>query len=221
MNAPLPFPAPPAVPPRAAARAVAEREARLQQTAQWRPAILLGAGSLLLAGALYAAGGTTLARLAFPAQSDGSLLRDANGAVRGSALLAQPFAGDGWFQSRPSAAGHDPMAAAGSNMARSNPALAARVAEATAAVAAREEIAPADVPADLVTQSGGGLDPHLSPAAAQVQVRRVARVRGLSEPELRALVRAHTEGRQWGVFGQPRVNVMRLNQALMEHARAQ
>lgn len=210
----------PRVAPEALARAAAEGEARLQHTASWRPAIVLGLGSLLLGGALYAAAGTGLARLAFPVQSDGSLIVDADGRVRGSALLAQPFTGDGWFQPRPSAAGHDPMAAAGSNMARSNPALARRVADGTAAVALREGIAPVQVPADLVTQSGSGLDPHLSPAAVQVQVRRVAQARGLSEAELQAIVQAHVEGPQWGVFGQPRVNVMQLNRALESAAHA-
>ena len=150
----------------------------------------------------------------------GQLLRDGNGQVRGSAWLSQPFTGDGYFQARPSAANYDPMAAAGSNLARSNPALAERVAASTAAVAAREGVAPAQVPADLVTQSGGGLDPQLSPAAAQLQVARVARARGLPVERVQALVQAHTEGRQWGLFGQPRVNVVTLNFALDHAAKA-
>lgn len=220
MNTPIHTAVSSSVPPRALARAAAEREARLQHTASWRPAIVLGVGSLLLAGALYAAAGTALARLAFPMQSNGSLIVDPDGRVRGSALLAQPFAGDRWFQPRPSAAGHDPMAAAGSNMARSNPALATRVADATAAVALREGINAAQVPADLVTQSGSGLDPHLSPAAVQVQVRRVAHARGLSEAEVQRAVQAHTAGPQWGLFGQSRVNVMQLNRALESAAHA-
>ena len=112
------------------------------------------------------------------------------------------------------------MAAAGSNLARSNPGLAERVTASTAAVAAREGVAPAQVPADLVTQSGGGLDPQLSPAAAQLQVARVARARGLPVERVQALVQAHTEGRQWGVLGQPRVNVVTLNFALDHAAKA-
>lgn len=182
--------------------------------AHWRPAIGLAFGSLLLAGALYSATGTGLARLAFPQQSDGSLLIDRDGRVRGSQLLAQPFAGDGWFQARPSAAGYDPMAAAGSNMARSNPALAERVAAATAAVAAREGVDPAQVPSDLVTQSGGGLDPDLSPAAVRLQAARVARARGLPLTLVNALVDAHIQPPRWGVLGQPRINVMALNRAV-------
>ncbi|WP_333622783.1 potassium-transporting ATPase subunit C, partial [Stenotrophomonas indicatrix] len=105
-------------------------------------------------------------------------------------------------------------------LARSNPALAERVAASTAAVAAREGVTPAQVPADLVTQSGGGLDPQLSPAAAQLQVARVARARGLPVEQVQALVKANTQGRQWGVFGQPRVNVVTLNFALDHAARA-
>ncbi|MBD8637154.1 potassium-transporting ATPase subunit KdpC [Stenotrophomonas sp. CFBP 13725] len=220
MNRSMMTPAETTAPARARARAAAEREARLQHDAPWRPAVVLGLGSLLLAGALYAGVGTGLARLAFPAQSDGSLLHDAQGTVRGSALLAQPFVGDGWFQTRPSAASHDPMAAAGSNMARSNPALAARVAEATAAVAAREGIPAAQVPADLVTQSGSGLDPDLSPAAVQVQVARVAHARGLSPAAVQALVDAQVQAPRWGLFGQPRINVMRLNQSVQAAAHA-
>lgn len=196
------------------------RVASLQDGASWRPAIGLGLATLLLAGAVYAGIATGFAGLAYPTQAEGSLLRDGNGQVRGSAWLSQPFTGDGYFQARPSAANYDPMAAAGSNLARSNPALAERVAASTAAVAAREGVAPAQVPADLVTQSGGGLDPQLSPAAAQLQVARVARARGLPVERVQALVQAHTEGRQWGLFGQPRVNVVTLNFALDHAAKA-
>jgi len=195
------------------ARARAVDAATLQQHGAWRPALMLGLVSLLLLGLAYALAATGASRLLFPAQADGSLLiRD--GQVRGSQLIAQPFTGDGYFQARPSAANYDPMAAAGSNLARSNPALQERVQASIAAVAAREGIAPAQVPGDLVTQSGAGLDPELSLAAAQVQMARVARSRGLPVEQVAALVKAHTLGSQWGVFGQPRVNVMTLNLAL-------
>ena len=192
----------------------------LQHTVAWRPAIGLGVASLLLAGALYSAVGTGAAGLLFPEQAGGSLMRDASAQVRGSRLLAQPFAGDGWFQARPSAAGFDPMAAAGSNLARSNPALAARVAEATAAVAQREGVDAARVPSDLVTQSGGGLDPELSPAAVHLQAARVARARGLPLALAQALVEAHVQAPLWGILGQPRVNVMDLNRAVQAAADA-
>ncbi|WP_313347414.1 potassium-transporting ATPase subunit KdpC [Stenotrophomonas sp.] len=195
------------------ARARAALAITLQHRAALRPAIGLGVASLLVLGLAYAVATTGLSGALFPAQADGSLLvRD--GQVRGSRLIAQPFVGDGYFQSRPSAASYDPMAAAGSNLARSNPALQERVREATQATAVREGIAVAQVPGDLVTQSGAGMDPEISPAAAAVQVARVARSRGLGSEQVQALVKAHTQGPQWGVFGQPRVNVMELNMAL-------
>lgn len=106
------------------------------------------------------------------------------------------------------------MAAAGSNAARTNPDMRTRIDEAVAAVAAREGIAPADVPSDLVTQSGSGLDPHISVQAARVQVARVARSRGMDAAAVEALVTRHTEPRQLGVLGEPRVNVLELNLAL-------
>lgn len=191
----------------------ADTTAVLENGAALRPAIVLGVASLLGFGLLYAVVTTGVVGTMFPDQANGSLLIE-DGKVRGSRLVAQPFAADGYFQSRPSAAGYDPMAAAGSNMARTNPDLQARVKEATAAVAAREGIAVAAVPADLVTQSGGGLDPHISPAAAAVQVARVAKARGMTVQQVQEVVDAHTEGKTWGVFGQPRVNVLMLNVAL-------
>ncbi|MEG2805409.1 potassium-transporting ATPase subunit KdpC [Stenotrophomonas sp.] len=201
------------------ARASAAAADTLQHQGSWRPAVMLGLASLLLLGLAYALAATGASRLLFPAQADGSLLiRD--GQVRGSMLIAQPFNGDGYFQARPSAAGFDPMAAAGSNLARSNPALQERVQAGIAAVAAREGVPVSQVPSDLVTQSGSGMDPALSPAAAQVQVARVARSRGLPPARVDALVQAHTQGPQWGVFGQPRVNVVTLNLALDDLQRA-
>lgn len=191
----------------------AETTVAVQDRVALRPAVGLGVASLLGFGLLYAVATTGVVGAIFPDQANGSLLVQ-EGKVRGSRLVAQPFAADGYFQPRPSAASYDPMAAAGSNMARTNPDLKARVKEATDAVAAREGVAVADVPADLVTQSGGGLDPHISPAAAQVQVARVAKTRGMTLEQVEALVAAHTEGRTWGVFGQPRVNVLMLNVAL-------
>jgi K+-transporting ATPase ATPase C chain len=106
------------------------------------------------------------------------------------------------------------MALAGSNQARSNPDLRQRIADTRAAVAAREGIAPEAVPGDLLTQSGGGIDPHISPEGARIQIARVARARGLSSAQLEALVANQVEGPQFGLFGQPRVNVLELNLAL-------
>jgi len=187
--------------------------------AHLRPALGLLLLTLAGCGLLYAQAATRLTGALFPAQANGSLvLRD--GKPVGSLLVAQPFSGDGWFQPRPSAAGYNPMAAAGSNQARSNPALRARIDAAIAEVAQREGVAPSQVPVDLVTQSGGGLDPHLTPAAARIQIARVARTRGLDDRQVETLVQAATEPALWGVFGQPRVNVLKLNLAVEALARS-
>ncbi|MEJ2789220.1 MULTISPECIES: potassium-transporting ATPase subunit KdpC [unclassified Pseudoxanthomonas] len=178
-----------------------------------RPSLMLAAVSLLGFGLLYSLAGTGLGRVLFPHQATGSLV-ERDGRVIGSALVAQPFADDRYFQSRPSAAGYDVMALASSNQARTNPDLRTRIDEARAAVAAREGVAPADVPSDLVTQSGGGIDPHLSPAAVRIQIARVARARGIEAAEVERLVAAHTEAPQFGVLGAPRINVLELNLAL-------
>ena len=178
-----------------------------------RAPLLFAAAVLLGMGLLYSAAGAGIGAGLFPTQARGSLV-ERDGQVVGSLLVAQPFADARYFQPRPSAAGHDPMAAAGSNQARSNPDLARRIDEARAAVAARDGIAPDRVPGDLATQSGGGLDPDISPEGARVQVARVAKARGLDPAQVRALVDAHTRPRQLGVLGEPRVNVLALNLAL-------
>lgn len=183
-----------------------------------RPSLILAAVSLLGFGLLYSLAGTGLGRVLFPDQATGSLIEH-DGRVIGSSLVAQPFADDRYFQPRPSAANYDTMALAGSNQARTNPDLRARIDEARAAVAAREQVAPSDVPGDLVTQSGGGIDPHLSPAAVRIQIARVARARGVDAARVEALVVAHTEAPQFGVLGAPRINVLELNLALDAQAR--
>lgn len=179
----------------------------------WRPALALAGVSLLGFGLLYSLAGVGLGSVLFPHQAGGSLI-ERDGKVVGSSLVAQPFADDRYFQSRPSAASYDVMALAGSNQARTNPDLRSRIDEARAAVAAREGVAPDAVPGDLVTQSGGGIDPHLSPAAVQIQIARVARVRGLPVSEIERLVAEHTTAPQFGLLGAPRVNVLELNLAL-------
>lgn len=179
----------------------------------WRPALALAGVSLLGFGLLYSLAGVGLGSVLFPHQAGGSLI-ERDGKVIGSSLVAQPFADDRYFQSRPSAARYDVMALAGSNQARTNPDLRSRIDEARAAVAAREGVAPDAVPSDLVTQSGGGIDPHLSPAAVQIQVARIARVRGLPVSEIERLVAEHTTAPQFGLLGAPRVNVLELNLAL-------
>ena len=179
----------------------------------WRPALVLAGVTLLGFGLLYSLAGAGLGRMLFPHQATGSLI-ERDGKVVGSSLVAQPFADDRYFQSRPSAAKYDVMALAGSNQARTNPDLRSRIDEARAAVAAREGVAPDAVPSDLVTQSGGGIDPHLSPAAVQIQVARVARARGLPVDEVERRVATHTESPQFGLLGASRINVLELNLAL-------
>lgn len=168
---------------------------------------------LLGMGLLYSLATTAIGRSLFPQQATGSLVMREGKAV-GSSLVAQPFTEARYFQPRPSAAGYDPMAAAGSNQARTNPDLRKRIDEATDAVAARDGIAVKDVPGELVTQSGAGLDPDISPAGAQVQIARVAQARGLDPSVVAALVTANTQAPQFGVLGQARVNVLKLNLAL-------
>ena len=190
----------------------------LQDHVGLRAPLLFAIVILLGFGLSYSLAGAALGRVLFPAAATGSTI-ERDGHVVGSALVAQPFADARYFQPRPSAANYDPMAAAGSNLARSNPELNKRIVELTLAVAEREGIAPAQVPAELVTQSGGGLDPHLSPGAAQVQVARVAKARGIDVATVERVLARHVEAPQFGVLGQPRVNVLRLNLALDALAR--
>lgn len=180
-----------------------------------RPSIGLAVVSLLVMGLLYSLAGVGLGRMLFPHQATGSII-ERDGKAVGSALIPQPFVADGYFQARPSGPNYDPMAAAGSNQARTNPDLRKRIDEARAAVAAREGIAPESVPIELITQSGGGLDPHITPDGARVQAARVAKAHGLPASQVEALIAQHTEGPQFGLFGQPRVNVLELNLALDE-----
>jgi K+-transporting ATPase ATPase C chain len=178
-----------------------------------RASLGLALVSLLLFGLLYSLAATGLGGLLFPQTATGSLI-EREGRIVGSALVAQPFTDARYFQPRPSAANYDLMALAGSNQARSNPDLRQRIEETRAAVAAREGIVPEAVPGDLLTQSGGGIDPHVSPEGARIQIARVAKARGLDAAKVGELVARHTEGPQLGLFGQPRVNVLELNLAL-------
>jgi K+-transporting ATPase ATPase C chain len=171
--------------------------------------------AILAFGLLLPLVGVLLGQTLFPAQAHGSLI-DRNGKVLGSALIAQPFADNRYFRPRPSAAGFDPRAMSGSNWAPSNPALRERIAANSAEVVAREHVAADAIPSDLVTASGSGMDPHISPAAAALQVARVARTRHMEPERVQALVAAHTEAPTFGVFGQARVNVLQLNLALDE-----
>jgi K+-transporting ATPase ATPase C chain len=182
----------------------------MKLTRQLVTAVLVTAVLTLLLGVAYPLAVTGLARLLFPDQAQGSLLRR-QGRVVGSRLLGQPFAGPGYFHPRPSAAGagYDPQASGGTNLGPTSRKLLDQVS--AAAAAARAERPGVPVPVDLVTSSGSGLDPELTPAAVAFQVPRVARERRMPEDVVRQLVARHTAGRQWGMFGEPRVNVLELN----------
>lgn len=177
-----------------------------------RTAVLFTVTATIIFGVLYPLIVTGLGQLFFPSQANGQLIVK-NGEVIGSRLIGQPFSSGRYFHPRPSAVGHgyDPVASSGgaSNLAPTNKALLDRVNSDIQRL--RGENPGAPVPIDLVTTSGSGLDPHISPAAAEFQIPRVARARGVSEEELRALVAKHTEARQFGFLGEPRVNVLELN----------
>jgi K+-transporting ATPase ATPase C chain len=168
---------------------------------------------IVVCGLIYPAVATFAGGLLFPKQAEGSLIRQGDRIV-GSSLVAQPFAAAGYFRPRPSSSKYDPMSMAGSNMAPSNPDLRKLIADRTNEVAKREGINPMDVPADLVTASGSSIDPDISPAGAAVQVARVAKERGLTTAEVESVVAANTSGQTFGVLGQTRVNVLKLNLAL-------
>ncbi|WP_437804104.1 potassium-transporting ATPase subunit KdpC [Sorangium sp. So ce693] len=184
--------------------------------AHLRPALVLLLALTGLTGFAYPLLSTAVAQAAFPHQANGSLVLQGDRVV-GSSLLGQAFHDPRYFWGRPSATSPVPyagQASAGSNLGPTNPALAEAVKARIEALRAADPEAAAPVPVDLVTASGSGLDPHISPAAAEYQVRRVARARNLREAEVRRLVARHTEGRWLGLLGEPHVNVLLLNLAL-------
>ncbi|MCT8166188.1 MULTISPECIES: potassium-transporting ATPase subunit KdpC [unclassified Pseudomonas] len=173
-----------------------------------RPALSLLVLMTLITGVVYPLAVTALAQVAFPGQANGSLVRDAQGQVRGSALIAQDFQGDGWFHVRPSAGNYATVASSGSNLAPSNPALAERI-KGEAAMLYQASLGP--VPLALLTTSGSGLDPHLPPEAVAYQIPRVAAARQMSVARLQAMLE---EATLHPLIGPPVVNVLVLNQAL-------
>jgi potassium-transporting ATPase KdpC subunit len=161
-------------------------------------------------GLIYPLAVTALSQLLFPDRANGQLI-ERNGKLVGSRLIGQEFAGPGYFHSRPSAAGtgYDPTSSGSNNLGPTNKALIDRVKSDVQKLQAENPGTP--IPIDLVTVSGSGLDPDISPAAAEFQVPHIARDRGMSEAEVRALVEKHTQGRQFGFLGEPRVRVVELN----------
>jgi K+-transporting ATPase ATPase C chain len=186
-----------------------------------KPALLMLIVLTLITGAIYPALVTVIAQLAFKNEANGSLIQR-DGKIVGSGLIGQPFSDPKYFWGRPSATTPMPYNAgssSGSNLGPLNPALEDAVKARIAVLRAADPSNVSSVPVDLVTASASGLDPDISPAAAEYQVVRVARLRGLPATEIRGLVAAHTESRQLGVLGEPRVNVLTLNLALDELAK--
>jgi K+-transporting ATPase ATPase C chain len=178
-------------------------------------AVLMTFATTMLLGIIYPLVVTALAQLFFHAKANGQLIFK-NGEVIGSRIIGQPFVSEKYFHSRPSAAGngYDAANSSGSNLSPTNQKLIDRLKADVAAAQADNPNSP--VPVDLVTASGSGLDPDITPAAALFQVARIARVRGLAEDRVRALVEHHIQQRQFGILGEPRVNVLQLNLALDE-----
>jgi K+-transporting ATPase ATPase C chain len=184
--------------------------------AQLKTSLLMLLVFTVLTGLVYPLAITGVAQVAFPRQANGTLI-SVDGKSVGSELIGQPFDDPKYFWSRPSATGPFPYnagASSGSNLAVTNPAQAEAVQQRIAKLRESGVAADQPIPIDLITASGSGLDPHISVAAARIQVTRVARARGLKEETVRQFIDQHTEHRQLGLFGEPRVNVLKLNLAL-------
>lgn len=182
-----------------------------------RPGLTLLLIMSAMTGVLYPAVMTVIAQTQFQTQANGSLIKDAQGRVKGSALIGQNFDETHYFWGRPSATvpfAYNAAASSGSNLGPTNPALIRAVSARIQVLKNAEPDNQKPVPVDLVTASASGLDPHISVAAAEYQLKRVAKVRQLSEPEILNLIKRHTEERQWWILGEPRVNVLKLNLAL-------
>jgi K+-transporting ATPase ATPase C chain len=183
---------------------------------QLRPAIVMTLALCVITGLIYPGVVTGLAQLLFPRQANGSLVT-VNGRVVGSALIGQPFTQPYYFHPRPSAAGsgYDDTLSAGTNLGPTSAKLAdTLIASAVDSAMRLDGAEKGKIPSDMVTSSGSGVDPHISPANALLQVARVAKARGASDAAVRALVEKHIEGRQFGFFGESRVNVLLLNIAV-------
>jgi K+-transporting ATPase ATPase C chain len=175
-------------------------------------AILFTLVTTVVFGLIYPLVVTGIAQVLFPNKANGQLIQ-ANGKIVGSAIIGQAFTGPGYFHSRPSAAGmgngYDPTSSGGSNLGPTNKMLIDRVSASVKSLQAENPSAP--IPVDLATTSGSGLDPDITPAAADFQVPRIAKERSMTEADVRQLIAAHTEGREWGFLGEAHVNVLQLN----------
>jgi K+-transporting ATPase ATPase C chain len=179
-------------------------------------ALRMTLATLLLTGLVYPLAVTGLAQVLFPSAADGSLVSDGDGGVVGSLLIGQPFARPEYLQPRPSAAGagYDAAASSGSNLGTTSQKLHDRAEADAERLRAENPDAPGPIPAELVTASASGLDPHVSPEAALWQAPRIAKARGVELERVRALIESEVEGRSFGVLGEPRVNVLAVNLAL-------
>ena len=175
-------------------------------------AILFTLVTTVVFGLIYPLVVTGIAQVLFPNKANGQLIQ-ANGKIVGSAIIGQAFTGPGYFHSRPSAAGmgngYDPTSSGGSNLGPTNKMLIDRVSASVKSLQTENPSAP--IPVDLATTSGSGLDPDITPAAADFQVPRIAKERSMTEADVRQLIAAHTEGREWGFLGEAHVNVLQLN----------
>lgn len=176
-----------------------------------RRGLLFTLVTMFLLGGVYHVLLWGIGRVLFPEQAEGSLIRRADGSVVGSRLVAQKFTKPEYFQPRPSAVDYNAAATGGSNYGPTSPEHLKAVRERLDAIIQLERVAPGDVPSEMVTASGAGLDPHIPPAAAELQAARVAAARGVPVERVRELVRAHTEPPSFGFFGRARVNVLELN----------
>lgn len=185
----------------------------VRMSGELKKSAIFALSGLILCGGLYTSVATFSGLGLFPEQARGSLIIHGN-EIKGSTLIAQPFTGDTYFHSRPSSVAHLPTDTGGSNLAPSNPELRAIAGQLSQSVREREGAALSDIPVDMISMSGSGVDPHISEQAAALQIPRIARARGLAAEDVAALVTQHTATPSFGVLGQPRVNVLTLNLAL-------
>jgi len=179
-----------------------------------KQAVLFTLVTMILLGGGYHVALWGIGRAMFPEQAEGSLIRRGDGTIVGSRLIAQKFERPEYFHPRPSSVDYNAASTGGSNYGPSNPEYLQLVRERLEAITTRESVSAGQVPSELVTASGAGVDPHIPPAAAELQAARVANSRSLDATGVRELITAHTEGPTFGLFGRPRVNVLELNLAL-------